>query len=340
MALLAMFDCISKTSSPGFLTGLKGMMCHPKRKISVVFDLFIYNGKRKSPMVAVTLLLIFSISFNPAPLFAQVHPGYENFKLSAKDEAELLFARGRYKESIEKFKEILKSEKETSYIFRMMLKAWQAMQDLGSAEQFLKNYPRPDSTHFWYATGYLNYLKGEYTHAEKAFIQAIEREAENGLAWNNWGAILSEKKQYELAVDKVKKAIDVNPKEPMFVWNLNKIYKEMGEPDRFKNEYKNLLQQNSQLAWAYGKILVRVIRQRAFGSYSKGELDQAIAGFEEMLKIYQEIGDTKGQVPAYFSLGLLHEEKGNGQKAREYFKRVLAINPNHIQARDKIKTLD
>ena len=112
----------------------------------------------------------------------------------------------------------------------------------------------------------------------------------------------------------------------------------MGEPNRFKNEYKNLLQQNfKQLAWAYGKVLVRVIRQSAFGSYSKGELDQAILGFEEMLKIYQEIGDTKGEVTAYFSLGLLHEEKGNDQKAKEYFKRVLSINPNHIQARDKIR---
>ena len=130
-----------------------------------------------------------------------------------------------------------------------------------------------------------------------------------------------------------------NPKEPIFVWNLNKIYKEMGEPERFKSEYKNLLQQNlKQTAWTYGKVLVRVVRQRAFSFYSKGKIDQAILGFEEMLKIYQEIGDTKGEVPAYFSLGLLHEEKGNVEKAKEYFKRVLAINPNHIQAREKIKS--
>jgi len=43
-------------------------------------------------------------------------------------------------------------------------------------------------------------------------------------------------------------------------------------------------------------------------------------------------------VPVYFSLGLLHEEKGNIKKSQEYFTRVLSINPNHIQARDKIKT--
>ena len=292
-------------------------------------------------MATVFLFLIFSITINFSPLLAQVHPGYENFKFSPKEKAELLFARGLYKESIEKYKEILRTEKEMSYIFRMMLKAWKAMNDFASAEQFLKGYSKPGSTHFWYATGYLNYLKADYPKAEEAFKQAIELEPKNGLAWNNLGAVFAEKKQYALAVEKVKKAIDVNPKEPMFVWNLNKIYKEMGEPGRFKSEYENFLQQNfKQLAWTYGKVLVRVIRQSAFGSYSKGELDQAILGFKEMLKIYQEIGDTKGEVPAYFSLGLLHEEKGNFEKAQEYFSRVLAINPNHIQAREKIKPLN
>ena len=114
----------------------------------------------------------------------------------------------------------------------------------------------------------------------------------------------------------------------------------MGEPVRFRDEYKGLLKKDSkELAWAYGKTLVRVIRQKAFRSYSKGDLDNAILGFEDMLNIYQEIGDIKGQVPALFSLGLLQKEKGNAQKAQDYFSRVLAINPNHIQARDMIKNV-
>ena len=290
-------------------------------------------------MIVVSFLLFLSISFHPSPVFAQVHPGLEKFNLSAKNEAEVLFARGRYKESIEKYKEVLKSEGGTSYIFRAMLKAWKAMDDLSSAEKFLNNYQTSASTHIWYAFGYLNYLKADYPNAEKAFIQAIKMDSQNGLAWNNWGAILSEKKQYKLAVKKVQRAIEVNPRETIFVWNLNAIYKKMGELDRFANEYKKLLQRKSkQRALTYGKVLARVIRQKAFGFYSKGELDNTILGFEEMLKIYQEIDDIKGQVPVFFSLGLLHEEKGNIKKAQEYFTRVLSINPNHIQAKDKIKT--
>ena len=290
-------------------------------------------------MIIFFFLLFFSISFQPSNIFAQVHPGLENFNFSLKNEAEVLFARRQYKESIEKYKEVLKSEGETSYIFRTMLKAWKAMDDLNSAEKFLNNYQTSTSTHVWYAFGYLNYLREDYPNAEKSFEQAIKMDSKNGLAWNNWGAILSEKEEYTLAVKKVQRAIDVNPRETIFVRNLNAIYKKMGDLDRFENEYKKLLERKSkQRALTYGKVLARVIRQKAFGFYSKGELDNTIIGFEEMLKIYQEIDDIKGQVPVFFSLGLLHEERGNIKKAQEYFTRVLSINPNHIQAKDKIKT--
>ena len=61
-------------------------------------------------MVVISFLLFFGILFSPSPVSAQAHPGYEKFKLSEKDEAQILFARERYKESIEKFKGVLKSE--------------------------------------------------------------------------------------------------------------------------------------------------------------------------------------------------------------------------------------
>jgi tetratricopeptide (TPR) repeat protein len=292
-------------------------------------------------MVVISFLLFFGHLFNPFLGLAQTHPGYENFKLSGKDEAQILFARQRYKESIEKFKEVLKLEGETSSAFRMMLKAWKEVEGLSDAENFLKNYQASngDSTHIWYAFGYLKYLKTDYEEAEKNFKKALKMNPTNGLALNNLGAIFSEKKEYVLAIERVKSAIQAEPKEPMFFSNLYKIYQEMGNPDRFANEYKNTQEQNPE-KWGYGKTLARVIRQRAFGSYSKGDLDNAILGFEDMLKIYQEIGDVNGQVPALFSLGLLNEEKGDVQKAQNYFTQVLAINPNHIQARSKIKPLD
>ena len=102
-------------------------------------------------MVVISFLLFSGILFSPSPVSAQAHPGYEKFKLSEKDEAQILFARERYKESIEKFKGVLKSEEDASTAFRMMLKAWKAIDGLSDAEQFLQNYQasNEDSTHIW-----------------------------------------------------------------------------------------------------------------------------------------------------------------------------------------------
>ena len=76
-------------------------------------------NQREKPMVVIFFLLYFGILFSPSPLLAQAHLSYGKFNVSEKDEAQILFAKGRYKESIEKFKEVLKSEGETSNTFRM-----------------------------------------------------------------------------------------------------------------------------------------------------------------------------------------------------------------------------
>lgn len=317
---------------------IRKMKTHPVFK---GFYLIFFFKKLALPIVVICLFL--SAAIIPSSLLAQAHPGYEKFRLSATNEAEVLFARGRYEDAIEKLKIALDAEGETSYKFRIMLKSWKALNGLNNAEVFFQNYQdsHKESSHIWYAIGFLNYLNGRYQKAELGFKKSVQLNPENGLAWNNWGVIYSEKKEYEVAIEKVKRAIRADSKQPIFVWNLHKIYEEMGERGRLKNEYKSFLNNDSrQLAWVYGKTLVRVIRQKAFREYSKGYIDNAILGFEDMLKIYQEIGDVTGQVPAFFSLGLLYEEKGNTQKAQDFFSRVLAINPNHIQAREKVKTVN
>ena len=117
---------------------------------------------------------------------------------------------------------------------------------------------------------------------------------------------------------------------------MKKIFEKMGEEQRFEEEYKSSLKEGVE-SWGYGKVLARSLRQKAFSDYDKGDLAGAIGSFKKMLKIYQQIDDINGQVPALFSLGILHEESGDAQKGQEFFKRVLSINPNHIQAREKIR---
>ncbi len=277
----------------------------------------------------------------PLHVEAQPHPG--GFQLPAKAKADFYFSQGKFKEALEIYKSVLDDETNPGYIFRNMVKAWNAMGALDEAEEFLSEYrgSHENSSSAWYALGYLHYVKGEDQKAEELFKQATQLDPENGLAWNNWAASLVNGKQFQEALEKVRTAIRTNPKELMFFFNLKKIFEEMGEEQRFEAEYNDSLKEGVQpLAWGYGKALARSIRQNAFRDYNTGNLAEAISGFEKMLNIYRETGDVNGQIPALFSLGLLHEENGDVQKGQDFFRQVLSINPDHIQAREKIKSID
>jgi tetratricopeptide (TPR) repeat protein len=283
--------------------------------------------------ISVFILLMLA----PLNIVAQPHHDSGVFQLSAKAKADVFFAQGKFKEALDFYKSVLEDETERGYIFRNMVKAWDAMGALDQAEKFLNGYRQSDekSSDVWYALGYLQYIKNEDLRAAELFKQSIELDPQNGLAWNNWAASLVNGKHFQEALEKVRIAIRSNPNELMFFFNLKKILKKMGEEQRFEEEYKSSLNEGVN-SWGYGKVLARSVRQKAFSNYDKGDLAGAITNFKKILKIYKQIDDVNGEVPALFSLGILYEESGNIQKGQEFFKRVLSINPNHIQAREKI----
>lgn len=296
----------------------------------------------------------FAIYFLPAVLSltlalpianAQQHPDADGFRLPPKIRGDFYFSRGKFKESLEIYKSILlKDEANSSIIFRNMVKAWNAMGALPAAKKYLSEYRQSheNSSAVWYALGYLHYLKDDDVTAEEFLKRATELDSDNGLAWNNWAASLAKRGRFREAVEKVRTATLTNPKELMFFLNLKKIYEEMGEGQRFEAEYNDFVKDAAAepMAWGYGKVLARSLRQKSFREYAAGNRAEAITSFEKILKIYEQINDVKGQVPALFSLGLLYEEAGNVQKAREFFRRVLSINPGHIQAREKVRPLN
>ena len=319
-------------------------MFHPKRNLQILSPLF--NRKQsyedeESSVKLFTALYFFSVFLllilGSANSEAQLHPDIGDIQLSEKVKADLYFSQGKFKKAIEIYKIALKDDARPGYIFRNMVKAWSAIRALVDAETFLNEYRQSHekSSAAWYALGYLEYIKGEDEKAEKLFIRATELDPQNGLAWNNWAASLVNDNRFDEALEKARTAIQVNPKELMFFHNLKKIFEEMGEGQRFEQEYEYSIRQGLE-SWGYGKVLARSIRQNSFRDYDKGDLAGAIAGFGKILNIYRQIEDFNGQVPALFSLGLLHEENGNTKQSQKFFKQVLLINPDHIQAKQKL----
>jgi len=241
------------------------------------------------------------------------------------------------------YQSLIAKDGTNGYAFRGLVRAYKGMGRLGDAESWLERYltENPDSSLALYASGYIFYLKEDMKRAEELFNKALELDADNALALNNLSAVLLNQKSYTKAVNLAHKAIRVNPKEPMFFSNLEKIYKIMGKPDLIVTDYNFYLKEEGDpdLIRGYGMAVGRNLRQSSFRLYNEGHLDQTILKWMEIERIYKEIDHKAGLVPVYFSLGLLYEEKDDHQNAKKYFNQVLVLNPLHIQAKGRLDGL-
>jgi len=59
-----------------------------------------------------------------------------------------------------------------------------------------------------------------------------------------------------------------------------------------------------------------------------------------MLEFYREIDHQPGVVAGFFSLAVLYEEQGEIEQAVTYYREVLKINPQHIQAQERMRSLE
>ena len=287
------------------------------------------------------IIIILSLSF-PLPACSHPQSHFNSSLLSPMQRADSLLMQSLDEEALLLYQSLIIKDGTSGYAFRGLVRAYRGMGRLSDARSWLENYlvGNPDSSPALYASGYFFYLKEDMKRAEELFNKALELDANNALALNNLGAVLLSKKSYAQAVNLVHKAIRINPKEPMFFSNLEKIYKRMGAPDLIITDYNFYLKEGgADLIRGYGLAVARIMRQSSFRLYNEGHLDQAILKWLGIERIYKEIDHKAGLVPVYFSLGLLHEEKDDRKNAQKYFNRVLMLSPLHIQARERLDNL-
>jgi tetratricopeptide (TPR) repeat protein len=283
-------------------------------------------------------VVIFSL--HPVGLSAQPsgHPGIG--KLAPREKAGLLLLQKQYDRAVKEYKKLLEHGEDDANVVRGLVQSYQGAGRLEEAEDYLKKRlgsSRRRSS-LLYGLGYIYYLTRRINQAESFFAEAVQGDPANALAWNNWGAVLADKKLYSEGIEKVKKAIGINPSEIIFFNNLWRIYDKMKARNLILAEFENHVRDGqSVLAKGYGLALARKIRQEGFSLYAKGDLGKAVESFLNLAEIYRKIDHVSGLVPALFSLGLLYDEQGEPEKAEKYFQEVLAINPGHIQAREKVK---
>ncbi len=280
-----------------------------------------------------------------APCFSQESAphNFSGFDMDPGQMAEMFLARGQFEQAQKAYKNLIESGSAKSEMFRGLVKSCEGRQRLDDCVGYLSKYTSkyPESSPGWYGLGFVNYLKGRGGEAEKFFMKAAALDPENSLAFNNWAAVLAEKQSFSQAIEKAEKAISLDPLRTMFYFNLKKIYEAGEDRGRFEKEYREYLARPDKTrATGYGKVLARSYRQKGFGLYNQGRIGDSLSSLEKMTEIYREIGHTPGLVAGLFSRALLLEESGQENQALELYRKILEINPNHIQARQKVEAWD
>jgi len=292
--------------------------------------------EKKSAAIFIAVYFLFSSQMGAAQNSS--HPSM--LSLSPKQKAEFLLNRQQFDEALSTYQLLLRESGDDSYLFRGLVRAYEGSQRIKEAEAFIMDYlaVHSGSSAGQYGLGYYYYIQEDDPKAQENFEKAILLNQKNALAWNNLGASLSRTKSYTFAVEKVKRAIQLDPSNSMFYNNLSLIYRDMGETGLFFADYREYVRDGPKLvAQGYGRVIAKTLRQAAFKYFSEGNFDGTIKKFSEASEIYKEIDHQPGLVATYFGLGILYEENGDMAMAQKYFQKVLLINPNHIQARQKVR---
>lgn len=290
---------------------------------------------------AIVLLHIIFLGILP-PTWAQSPEHLQSFTISPLQKGEFFLRGKKPDEALKVFQDLWQREPQNSYAVRGMVRSHQALKTLPEAVSYLNGYleKHSQSSSAAYGVGYVFYLQGKYEESRKALDKALSFDRGNALALNNMAAVLVELKEYTSALKRVKEAIKIAPKEMMFYRNLQMIYVSSGKPDKFEKEYRHLLAEGSSTqAKGYGLILAQQLRQRSFKLYDEGKIDETINTIVDMLSLYREVNHMPGIVAGLFSLAVLYEEQGKGELALEKYQEVLKINPQHIQALEKSRSL-
>jgi type IV pilus assembly protein PilF len=137
---------------------------------------------------------------------------------------------------------------------------------------------------------------------------ASDYNAQLGLAYINQG-------RYDVAMSKLKKAIEQNPDNAVAQHYIAELYRRLGELDKAETHFQqalDLVPRNSSLLNNYGVFLCDAKKYKEAYSY-----------FDKVLK--DPLYPAKGSV--YENVGLCAQAQGNIQRAEENLKFALRLNP-------------
>jgi len=153
--------------------------------------------------------------------------------------------------------------------------------------------------------------------AEQIYRQVLEVEPNNSDALHLLGVIAYQVKNYDVAVDLISQAIQINDTAPNFYNSLGNALSDQGKLEEALACYRQVLALDPNFAEAYRNLGVVFKNQ--------GLLDEALEHYQRAIDLQPDLVD------AHTSLGVVFLEQGLLTKAIESCERAFALNPDAVE---------
>lgn len=260
---------------------------------------------------------------------------YEVALSRSSDNIPLLYKKGKlllqytkYQDAEDCFRKIISLNENHEEARFDLAYALQLQGNLDEAEIEYKNTIklRPAYAHAYNNLGILYKEKELLEPAVECFSKAVQYDASSVSAYSNLGHALQLLDKYEAALVACKKANELKPNDPEINYSLGLQYEKLGQYPSARHCFNqaSLLDKSSI---RYPLVLARVFALER--------------NFTEAIALYKSVIDKDASfVESYSSLGKIYIEIGETDLAIEYFKKILAIESDHLTANYYLAELD
>ncbi|MDY7035214.1 MAG: glycosyltransferase [Thermodesulfobacteriota bacterium] len=190
-------------------------------------------------------------------------------------------------------------------------------QALEVVEKGLRLHPHFAELHF--NKGLALERAGNFDEAENAYLETIKQGEHHAGAYNNLATIYFKKNRYGEAMEVLRSALRKGVNHPVIHYTLGLIYGTQKKNDEALRHYNKTL----EMSPGFKKVNI----QKARILLEKHKIEKAV----ECLQ--REIENKGDLLMAYVTLGEIGLHTNDMQGARDYFQKVLAIDPdNHVAA--------
>jgi Flp pilus assembly protein TadD len=164
---------------------------------------------------------------------------------------------------------------------------------------------------------------GRHEEADAGYRQLVRENPRQADAWHLWGVLAAQRKQHDLAIERIQRALKLKPGEPAFLLNLGNVHLERGAAGEAIRCFRAALDRQPQDG-AVARTLARVCERQldaGIAHQQAGRLVEAEACYRDVLEGQPDRAD------ALHLLGTIALEREQYEEAGTRIRRAIELRP-------------